>query len=168
VFGKRGHEAIDGHQLGELAGALREAGLGQHVIKAEPAPHLVRDMDGAGLARVLYGNAVGMHGDEVGGGRLTVNGRRRFCRVSFGFLDFSDDDIDGGLGLDGLLARKGGFNSVGEGKPIVLRGGSEGAKRTEDPMAWAIGRGDRLDQEVVDVGFAARVFGCLLDEQACL
>jgi hypothetical protein len=125
-------------------------------------------MDGAGLARVLDGNAVGMHGDEVGGGRLTVNGRRRFCRVSFGFLDFSYDRIDTGIGFDGLLARKGGFNSVGEGEPIVLRSRSEGAKRTEDPMAWAIGCGDGLDQEVVDVGFAARVLGGLLDEQACL
>jgi hypothetical protein len=68
-------------------------------------------------------------------------------------LDFSDDRVDAGIGLDGLLARKGGFNSVGKGEPIVLRSRSEGAKRTEDPMTWAIGRGDRLDQEVVDVGF---------------
>ena len=53
-------------------------------------------------------------------------------------------------------------------KPMVLRGGSEGAKRTEDGMARSLGGGDGLDQEVVDVGFAARVLGSLLDEQACL
>ena len=53
-------------------------------------------------------------------------------------------------------------------KGVVLRRWSQGAKRTEDGMARPLGRGDRLNQEVVDVGFAARVLGSLLDEQACL
>jgi hypothetical protein len=57
--------------------------------------------------------------------------------VTFGLLDSFYDGIDAGIGVDGLLARKGGFDSASEGGPIVLRGGSEGAKRTEDLMALA-------------------------------
>ena len=145
VFGKRGHEAIDGHQLGKLAGALREACLGQHIIEAEPVPHLVRDMDRTGLARVLDGNAVGVHGDDVGDIWLSINGRGGFGRATFGLLDLFDDGIDAGIGLDGLLTREGGFNSVSKGKPIVMRRRSEGAEGADDLMARALWGEDRLD-----------------------
>jgi hypothetical protein len=96
---------------------------------------LVSDVDRAGLARVLDGNAVGVHGDDVGGIWLSLNGRGRLGRATFGFFDLFDDGIDAGIGLDGLLAREGGFNFVSKGEPIAMRTGIEGAKGADDLMA---------------------------------
>jgi hypothetical protein len=60
-------------------------------------------MNGSSLAGLLDGNAVGVHGDEVGGRLLTIGECGGFADRVFDSLDLFDDGVDAGIRLDGLL-----------------------------------------------------------------
>jgi hypothetical protein len=122
------------------------------------------DVNRAGLASIFDGDLVCAYRNDVGGGGLsdTVSG------LAFVLVELVDDSIDGGIGLEGLLASESRFNSVGKSEPVLLRGRGERTEGTNDLVARTFGSEDRLDEEIVDVGLAGGVLGGLLDEQACL
>jgi len=102
--------------------------------------------------------------DEVGGGDRS----NLVLGSTLALVELIDDGIDGGIGLERLLASERELDSVGKSQPVFLRSRGEGTEGTEDLVARAFGGEDRLDKEMVDVGLAGGALGGFLDEQACL
>jgi hypothetical protein len=158
----RAHQAVQRHQLGEQTGPRREAGRGQDRIQCERPPQLMAGVDGTGFADVLEPDLVGVNGHHVvPSGECGARATARRARPG-------RERLDGGIGHERRLAAQRGGEFVGEAPPLIDGGRCERAERTDRAVARALGGGDGLDEEMIDVRRAAHAPGGALDKHAGL
>ena len=116
----------------------------QDGVQAELLPELVSGMHRARLPRLLDLNLVSFDGDRRwgrGGPLLPLTGSLAHLL-----------DLGGQTGQRGLPLQ-GGLDFMRQPRPVFGRRRFQAAQRTEGALAWA-SESDRLDQQVIGVGFA--------------
>src|ERR1039457_3732189 len=66
VLGGRSHQPVDGHHLGQQPCALIQSRLARNRIQLQAPPHLVTDIDGAGLSCLLDFDLIEDHAHRCG------------------------------------------------------------------------------------------------------
>ena len=160
VLGRRTHQAVERHQLGEHPRPGREPRRGQDRVQRERPPRLMADVDGPRFADVFDPDLVGVDCHQVlccgrQGARATPSGTRS-----------GGERVDGGIGHERCLAAQRGREFLREALPLPDRRGRQRTERTDRAVARAVRGGDRLDEKMIDVRLGADSPGRALNEHA--
>src|ERR1700674_4625848 len=162
VFGGGRDQAIEHHRAGEPQHRCREAAVAQDAVEFEAVPELMADMNRAGLALALGGDARRIDFDQRAAAGRQRRRRRRALPAAALFVaaprPHPQDDV-GDFAVISIeqmaLTDEGVLDLACEFDPRLARPRPQIAERTDRLLSRSLRRVDGLDQHVIDVRPAA-------------